>query len=66
MRLLKAEHKENGIWYFTSINKAAQYINSSATYIRMQLGGISKQVKGWEFEWTEDDNIINKYINPEK
>lgn len=65
MRLLKAEHKEHGIWYFTSIGKAAQYIKSSSTYIKMQLAGISKQLKGWTFEWTDDENIINKYINPE-
>lgn len=66
MKLLKAEHPEQGIWYFTSIGKASAYVNTSGTYIKMVLAGISKKVKGWTFEWTEDDNIINKYINPEQ
>lgn len=66
MKLLKAEHPEKGIWYFTNYNKADKYIGTSSTYIKMQVAGISKTVKGWTFEWTDDENIINKYINPEK
>ena len=62
MRLLKAEHNEKGIKYFTNSNQAAKYINSSITYIKMQIAGISKSVKGWKFEWTEDPSIINKNI----
>lgn len=66
MVLLKAEHPEHGIWYFTNISKASEYVKTSINYIKMQLGGIMNSVKGWTFEWTDDDNIINKYINPER
>lgn len=65
MQLLRAEHSEHGIWYFTSMSKASKYVKTSSNYIKMQLGGIMKSIKGWTFEWTDDDNIINKYINPE-
>lgn len=66
MTLIKAEHPEHGIWYFTSISKAAKYIGCVYACVNQQLHGVTKQTKGWKIEWTEDENIINKYINPEK
>jgi len=65
MKLLKSEHKENGTWYFTNINRAAKYIGVAANYLTYTLGA-HRPCKGWSLEWVESDDILSKYINPEK
>jgi len=65
-KLIKAEHPEQGIWYFTTQSKAAEYIGCTQTQIRMVLTDFMNKAKGWTLEYTEDGDILNKYINPEK
>lgn len=65
MKLFKAEHKEKGVWYFTNRNKVAKYINTSQTYLDHCLT-LDKPCKGWTIEQIESDNILCKYIDPER
>ena len=62
------EHDEKGIWYFTNVNRAATYICTVASNINRVLDGKSKKgkVKGWTPQWVDADNIMSKYINPER
>ena len=64
--LIKLEHPEHGVWYFTNTNKAAKYIGTSATNINHVLTGFFKQIKGWSVERIDGTNIVYKYINPER
>ncbi len=62
MKLIKIEHPEKGIYYFTGINRAADYIGCTYSCVNQQLHGITKQTKGWKCEYTDDENILNKFI----
>jgi len=66
MKLIKAEHPEYGTCYFSNRIKAAKYIGVTPTYIRHIFLGLAKRAKGWSLSFTEDGNILNKYIDPEK
>ena len=66
MKLLKIEHPEKGIWYFTTTYKAAKYIGCSYQALYVQLKGLTKKTYGWRAEQIESDEIISKYINPQK
>jgi len=65
MRLFKAEHNENGIWYFSTKAKLLKYINTSQTYLDHCMI-VEKPCKGWIVEEIDDDNILSKYIDPER
>jgi len=65
MRLFKLEHRENGIWYFTDTAKAAKYITTSQSYIDL-CRKRNTRCKGWSVEEIHDDNILSRYINPER
>lgn len=64
-KLLKVEHYEKGKWYFTSVYKVANALDTQATHINYYMGK-NKEYKGWNFEWIDGENVIYKYINPEK
>lgn len=66
MKLYMCEHDEQGIWYFTNLNKAAKYIGTSMTNLQHVVKKEFKQFKGWTIEEIDDDNIISRFINPEK
>lgn len=66
MKLIKIENEKHGIWYFTTLHKAANYIGTSSGNVGLVLKGIYRQIKGWTVEEIEDDYIICKYINPER
>jgi len=65
MTLLKAEHNENGIWYFSTIRKAASFIDSADSNVNAAIKA-RRKVKGWEFEWIESDDVLSKYIDPKR
>lgn len=65
MKLIKAEHPEKGILYFSTRMKCANWIGVSTVYINHILKGLAKTAKGWRITETEDGNILNKYIDPE-
>jgi len=65
MKLVKAEHNEQGIWYFTTKAKAARYINTSPTYLDYCLT-MERPCKDWNLELIESDDIICKFIDPER
>lgn len=65
MRLIKAEHNENGIWYFSNIRKCAQYIGAGDPNVNISLNKTHRPVKGWNLEWIEAYDIICKYIDPD-
>ncbi len=65
MKLIKIEHDEQGIWYFSNKSKAAKYIGTSGIYIDYGLK-TGKKCKGWTIEEIESDDILSRYINPEK
>ena len=63
MRLIKAEHNEKGIWYFSNIRKCAQYIGAGDPNVNTSLNKTHRPVKGWNLEWIESDSILSKYID---
>ena len=63
LKLLKCEHYEKGIWYFTTKYKAAQYIGTFEYWVNSCLRA-GKKCKGWTLEWVNGENVIYKYINP--
>lgn len=65
MKLIKAEHNEKGIWYFSNIRKCAQFIGSGDSNINTSLHKTGRKVKGWELEWIVSDDILSKYIDCE-
>ena len=65
MKLFKFEHDEKGIWYFTDTAKAARFIETTQSYVDL-CRKRNKTCKGWSIEQIEDDNIISRYINPER
>lgn len=65
MKLFKAEHYERGIWYFSTKAKLCKYIDTAQTYLNMCLKN-GKHCKGWAIEEIEDDNILSRYIDPER
>lgn len=65
MKLFKFEHDEKGIWYFTDTAKGAKYIETTQSYVDLCRKRKSR-CKGWTIEQIEDDNIISRYINPER
>lgn len=65
MKLFKAEHDENGIWYFSTKAKLLKYINTSQTYLDHCMI-VDKPCKGWTIEQIESEDIICKYIDPER
>lgn len=66
MKLIKAEHNEKGIWYFSTIRKCSQFIDSVDANVNTSLKRTHRKVKGWELEWIESGEILSKYIDPER
>lgn len=65
-QLIKAEHYEKGIWYFTTTYQAGKYLNTPPSNVKGCLKGWFKQLKGWTFEYVPNDGtILLQYINPE-
>ena len=67
MKLYKVEHDEKGIWYFTTLAKAARYIGTSQTYI-IQCFKRACRCKGWSIEDVSNsiDTVITRYVDPER
>ena len=64
--LLMVDHDEYGIWYFTNVQKAANWIGIQRTHLIQCLGKKNPSYKGYRLEWVNGDNVIYQYINPEK
>lgn len=64
MKLLKAEHQEKGIWYFSTLRKCAAYIDSADSNLRAAINN-KRKCRGWDVEEIESDDILSKYIDPE-
>ena len=62
MKLIKMEHPERGIWYASNKTAAAEFMGITYNSVKLVLYGAQKKCKGWTMEFTEDDNVINKYI----
>lgn len=65
MKLIKAENDVKGIWYFTTIRKCAAYIGAADSNLVTALKTKYK-CHGWSVEKIESDEIISKYIDPER
>lgn len=65
MRLIMVDNDVEGIWYFTSKAKCARFIGCTPPMIIWCLK-MGKPFKGWYLQEIEDDNIITKYIDPER
>ena len=65
MKLIMAEHQQKGIWYFSTLRKCAAYIGAADSNVR---SAITKKWKcsGWSIEEIESDDILSKYIDPER
>lgn len=67
MRLLMIESDAKGIWYFTSIQDCADFLDVTYQAVYYWAKGIYKNCKGFtSIEWIEDDNIISRFINPSR
>lgn len=65
MKLIKAEHYEKGIWYFTSKYKVAEWLDIKQSLLEYYIR-VNKPYKGWSFETIDGGDIMCKYINPER
>lgn len=65
LKLYKIEN-ENEIWYFTTKSKCARYLGCSIQNIDGVLQGRGHRARGYRVELIEDENIICKYIDPER
>ena len=72
-KLIMAEHDKYGIWYFTNRKKiewALEIFQGSIDWFMRKAalkGENTWKVRDWTFSWVDDsDNIIYKYINPER
>ena len=66
MKLLRLEHDELGIWYFTDVTKAANYTGLSEFEIFALLDGEIYDCYGWTCEEVDDDYVIRRFIDPVK
>ncbi len=65
-QLLMVDHPERGIWYFTNLQKAADWIGTKRTNLLFALTKRKPCYKGYELEWVDGADVIYRYINPEK
>ena len=65
-KLLIVKHPERGIWYFTNMQKAANWIGIKRTTLLQCMGKRKLEYKDYTFEWIDGSDIMYKYINPEK
>lgn len=64
-KLLKFEHDEKGIWYFTSFCKASNALGCQPNHIKYFYNQ-NRDYKGWTIEEIDGSDVIYKYINPER
>ena len=57
---------ENPTWYFTNVQKAANWFGIQRTYLIQCLGKKNPSYKNYRLEWIDGTDIIYKYINPER
>ena len=65
-KLLIVKHPERGIWYFTNMQKAANWMGIKRTTLLQCMGKRKLEYKDYTFEWIDGSDILYKYINPEK
>lgn len=61
-KLLQAE-KENVIWYFTNLSKAASALGIQQNLLNYYINK-GKEYKDWNFKWIDGSEIQYKFINP--
>ena len=64
--LLMVEHPKRGIWYFTNMQKAADWIGIQRTQLLQCFGKRKLEYKDYTFEWVDGSDVKYKCINPEK
>ena len=62
-KLLKIEHEDLGVWYFTSAGSCAKVLGIQQTTLNHHLKR-NGNYKDWKFEWIDGSEIQYKYINP--
>ena len=68
MKLIKiknSENQEKGVWYFSSLRKCARYIGAADSNLRAAINK-KRKCGGWDVEEIESDEILSKYIDPER
>lgn len=65
-QLLMVDHPERGIWYFTNLQKAADWIGIQRNHLNVIMHKKKPYYKGYELEWVDGADVIYRYINPEK
>lgn len=66
MKLIKIKNSENDeAWYFSSLRKCARYIGAADSNLRMAINK-KRKCGGWDVEEIESDEILSKYIDPER
>lgn len=64
MRMIKIENNYE-IWYFSTPTKAAHWMNCSPANV-IQSIKLGCKAAGYTCEWINADNVISKFIDPEK
>ena len=65
-KLLMIKHPERGTWYFTNMQKAANWMGIQRTTLLQCFGKRKLEYKGYTIEWIDGSDVLYKYINPEK
>lgn len=61
--ILKIEHTEYGIFYFSSIYLAAKWMGWSDEVLWCCLNRGLNEFLSWKFEWIDASNVKEEYIN---
>lgn len=65
-KLLMLDDDVNGIWYFTTKKKCAEFLGVYPYYIDNYLKRGGKVSDTCRIEWVDGADVIYKYINPER
>lgn len=63
MRLLKVNNDKE-TWYFSTLQKAAHWLETSGSNIIRALK-VKTKCKGYECEWIESGDILSRFIDPD-
>ena len=64
-KLLKAEHPEYGIWYFTNANQFAATFNFGRTTVEYHIKRTGNY-ENWHLEWVDGSDVLYKFVNPSR
>lgn len=63
-KLLKVNHSERGTWYFTNLQRAAEWVGVTRTQLAICFTKNKPIYKDYALEWVDGAEVKYKFINP--